>query len=312
RGAYDALLCQSSLLVGENLERVDIMINYDMFDRPQTYEHTTQFHKQAPGLHRTIVNLLTSRELGYLGPIKAQCLIDFVETPLPGEDEVMSLCARRIVTAINCEAQEIELGQCEILAQKIFEDRASCITALAFLLRNYLGQQSGFKKTQGEPGESQRRPHRLPMDKRRPDRRDKRTESLGPSSEERPEASYEHKNQKPAPLEGVSRLYITLGKRDGFVDLASLAQYLSEKSGVDLGHFSGSGMVRDHSAHVEVDEDVAETIINALHNSERPKTKELEGEEAQSPVICEKARGMAPRPYRRPAPQRRRSNYSRH
>ena len=42
------------------------------------------------------------------------------------------------------------------------------------------------------------------------------------------------------------------------MDLASLAQYLSESSSVDLGHFSGSGMVRDTSAHIEVDEDVAE------------------------------------------------------
>jgi len=109
---------------------------------------------------------------------------------------------------------------------------------------------------------------------------------------------------------GICRLYVTLGKRDGFDDLASLAQYLSEKSNVDLGHFSGSGMVRDHSAHVEVDEDVAETVIAALHESPRPKSAMATNGEQSSPVICERARASSPRPHRRPAP-RRRPNFSR-
>ena len=70
------------------------MVNYDMFDRPQTYEQVTQFTKQAPGLTRCIVNIITNRELGLLGPIKAQCQIEMSEIALPSEDEVLDLCAQ--------------------------------------------------------------------------------------------------------------------------------------------------------------------------------------------------------------------------
>src|SRR5690606_5171757 len=78
-GSLNVVICQNSLLTGTSLEQIPYMFNYDMFDRPQSYEHSTQFNKQALGLQRCIVNLLTSRELGSLGPIKAQCLIDFSE-----------------------------------------------------------------------------------------------------------------------------------------------------------------------------------------------------------------------------------------
>ncbi len=314
RGAFDAIVCQSSLLAQQDLERIEIMINYDMFDRPQNYEHTTQFNKQAPGLSRTIVNLLTTRELGYLGPTKAQCQIDFVEAPLPTQDEVVTLSAKRIVAKLNQEAKDIELGQFEILAQKILEDAASSMPALAFLLRNHLIELAQVRKSDHEHLESPKRLSRSPIDNKRPLRHERgRVQELRPFSAERVDDSEEQKSQRPLVPEGVSRLYVTLGKRDGFMDLASLAQYLSEKSGVDLGHFSGSGMVRDHSAHIEVDDDMAETIIKALNNSERPRMgSEGEGEEAKNPVVCEKARGAAPRPYRRPVQQRRGRNFSRH
>jgi superfamily II DNA/RNA helicase len=308
-GAYNVLLCQSSLIAGHSLDHIEFMINYDMFERPQAYEHTTQFHKQASGLQRNIVNLLTSREIGYLGPIKAQCLIDFSEIPLPSDDEVMTLCAKRIARHINRDARDIELAQFDMLAQKMFDDPSSR-SALSLLLRNHLLQFGNLSKNETEiKNYHDRRSNRSSHDRKRPDRRDRNFNGSRPQEEEVAVAAQTTSQPLNNP-DGITRLYVTLGRHDGFLDLASLAQYLSEKSTVDLGHFTGGGMLRDTSAHIEVDEDVALDIIKALHESSRPNASSKENEEVRSTVICEKARAAGPRPSRRPL-QRRRPNFQR-
>lgn len=330
-GSADVVICQSSLLIDVSLENVAFMVNYDMFDRPSSYEHATQFNKQADGLTRTIVNLLSSRELGYLAPIKAQCLIEFTEMPLPPADEVMDMCAVRIRDALNHEASAIELAQFESLADKIFADE-NAGPARSLLLRNHLLGLTTRKRMDSEPREPReprdfrdRRSSRQGNDRRR-DRRDQDgspREAAKPREEREPRESREPREPRDinrnddddssrstsGTEEGITRLYVTLGRRDGLHDLASLAQYLSDKSGVDLGHFSGSGMIRDNSAHIEVDDDVAETLINALHNSPKPTPSVNEnGEEAL--VVCERARQTSsPRQNRRP--MRRRSNFQR-
>lgn len=310
-GSCDALVCQNSLLVGQGLENVAFMVNYDMFDRPQTYEQTTQFSKQAPGLQRTIVNLLTSRELGCLGPIKAQCLIDFTEMPLPADDEVMTLCAQRLIKSLNKEAEGMELGQFEVLAQKIFDDQSSR-PALSFLLKDYLLKASKPTRPEGESEDlRERRNGRSSYDRSRPDRRDRDREVNKSERGPREHGPNEQPNRSSGTPEGSTRLYVTLGRRDGLNDLASLAQYLSDKSGVDLGHFSGTGMLRDHSAHIEVDDDVAADIITTLHNSPRPGAPTSENGEEPNLIICEKARQSVQRPHHRRPMQRRRSNFQR-
>jgi ATP-dependent RNA helicase DeaD len=287
-GSIDVLLCQSSMLDTHSLENVSFMINYDMFDRPSQYEEATQFSKQAPGVERTIVNILTNRELGVLGPIKAQCLIEFTEMPLPSDDEVMTLCAKRILSSLKNEASLVELSQFEALAKKILEQEDSHV-AFSFLLRNHFSSKPQEKLAEYRD--------------RRPNRDRERTERPVRAEREQRERPQEDTQDE----SGISRIYITLGRRDNFHDLASLAQYLSEKSGVDLGHFSGSGMVRDNSAHIEVDSDVAQNIISALNDTLRPGS--TEGDEG-SKIVCERAK-QTPRPsFRRPQ-QRRRPHFQR-
>ena len=152
---------------------------------------------------------------------------------------------------------------------------------------------------------SERSPSRSQLDTR--ERRPSRLSSdRGRPGGER-EPGYQTSIPKPIQNsgEGTTRLYITLGRKDGFTDLASLAQYLSDASKVDLGHFSGGGMIRDTSAHIEVDDDVADNMIKALNNSARPNATG----DNDSPVICEMAKGPTfQRPHTR-YPQRRRPSY---
>lgn len=315
----DVVVCQSSLLSDHNLERVAYMFNYDMFDRPQAYEHTTQFNKQATGLTRTIVNLLTSREVSILGPIKAQCLIDFSEMSLPSGDEIVDMCAARIRDALNAEAASVELGQYEEFAQKIFSDPSSA-PGLSLLLRNYL--VGGITKAARPPRERYERSDRGDRGDRRErgpargqDRGDRGDRGRRPSPRHDRDTPHhdsgEHHEpnaQPPSLPDGITRLYVTLGRRDGLHDLASLAQYLSEKSSVDLGHFSGAGMIRDTSAHIEVDSDVADDIIKAVHDS--PRLGSGDSEE-NSPIVVERARQTTSRPHSHRRPQDRRRNFQR-
>lgn len=312
-GAIDAVVCQNSLLPDQALENVAFMVNYDMFDRAQSYEHVTQFSKQAQGLARCIINILTSRELGLLGPIKAQCQIEISEMPLPSEKEILDLCAKRILDGLLKEAQEVELGQFEELAKMIF-DNPSSEPIRSLLLRNYFLRNVKPVVRESEGRESRDRRNSRPNDRRRNDRNDRGVRGARPERMERreqgerddtPRENIDEQGHKSS-TEGITRLYVTLGRKDGLNDLASLANFLSDKSGVDLGHFSGSGMIRDTSAHIEVDDDVAEDIIKSVHETPRPS--QTAGEEPAL-IVCERARQTQGH-HRRPQ-QRRRPHYGR-
>ena len=337
RHNIDALICQNNMLSSVSLENIAFMINYDMIERPQVYEQTTQFNKQAPNVERHIVNLLSSRELGYLGPIKAQCLIDILLSDLPSSEEVVSLSAKRVLAQLSAEASLVELAQFESLAQQILI-APEALSILALLLRNHFlkaappitTSSAPRRNDRGERGERGERPERYERhDRRERAHRDRplphheARPARSSQTQAHPQASDRHIEQhidsleehdvkaapsvRPAP-EGSTRLYVTLGRQDNLADLASLAQFLSDRSGVDLGHFSGTGMVRDRSAHIEVDDEVAQAIIDAMHNTERPH---LGGESAEtSTIVCERARQATERPHRRP-PMRRGPNFQR-
>lgn len=293
----EILLCQNSLLASQNLETVPLMINYDMFDRPQVYEEITQYKKQASGVNRVIVSLISSRELGCLGPIKAQCQINFTEVPLVSDQEkILDLCVNRIILRINEEAKDIELSQYEDLAGKLLSHHEA-LNPLAYLLKKYLSSSSASNI----PSKTHE-PHELRERKTRYHHKDTNQER---ASHESYNKDHQDNNAPKSSPDGISRLYLTLGRKDGFVDLAALVQYVSQLSHIDMGHFSGGGMIRDTSAHIEVDEEVAEAVINAINNTARPDNQEGDM------VICEHAKGVRPRSNHRYMP-RRKPHYHHH
>jgi superfamily II DNA/RNA helicase len=326
RGEYDLIICQNKLLSGQDLSALPFMLNYDMPDRPQLYEQICQFNKQSTSEPRIIVNLLSSREFGVLAPIKAQCLIEFTEKPLPLEDEVLSNISARIVANINKEAAQVELGQFEGLAEKMLEQKDAA-PALGLLLRNYFLASQKASAENNSPRESRSHAPKKSYPERdarkRPEPRSREQEEaleeIPKGNERLPEPEdenhnvHEHESADHAG-EGITRLYVTLGRKDGLSDLASLAQFLSERSGVDLGHFSGSGMIRDHSAHIEVDDDVSDDIIAAVHETERPFRGQAGAAEADGHdnlIVCERARAsQAAKPHRRFVRRRGNSGHS--
>ena len=81
------------------------------------------------------------------------------------------------------------------------------------------------------------------------------------------------------------------------VGLVSAGLPFCEKSGVDLGHFTGDGNLRDHSSHIEVDAEVAQSIIDSISGSQRETQKHLTDENAK--LVCEISRGSRPRGFAR-------------
>lgn len=317
-------------------DNLELIINYDVPERAQQYDALMKHLKGESN----IVSLVSSRELSNLGSIKSQSKIDFLEESLPDDDTITKAVASRMIAVIKQVADETELGPyLEIAAEASKENAAP--EALALLLKNYF---SAPKEGPRPPREDRRprsshddrghrdrrepraertpndryeprepRPERAPNERYEP--REPRTERppqdryepREPRAERAPNDRYEPRESPPQADDGITRLYVTLGRQDGINDLATLAQHLSNVSGVDLGHFSASGMVRDNSSHIEVDSDVAEEIINALNGSLRPG--EPGDEQENNKVLCERARQNSG-PSRRP-PQRRHNNFRR-
>lgn len=64
------------------------------------------------------------------------------------------------------------------------------------------------------------------------------------------------------------RFFISLGRKDGFNQLAELAQHLAKLGNIDLGAFTGDGRLQDKSSFLEIDKDISQSFIAAieLHN----------------------------------------------
>ncbi len=120
-----------------------------------------------------------------------------------------------------------------------------------------------------------------------------------------------------APISPTVNLYVTIGRHDGVADLMALTRLLAEMSGVDDAHFTGAGDVRDHSSHLEVDAEVADKIVTAVHGKARPAAAgapthatapELAGEGPPSDgppaevrtIVCERAKTQPGDRRRRP------------
>jgi hypothetical protein len=279
--AFDILLCQNNLISGVDLHNVAFMINYDAIERPELYERITQYKTRTKNIRRIIINLLSNREFNFISSLKSYDPIEIDIVDLPSHDDVINLSSKRLITKLNDDAAALELGQYEELAQSMLEQKlnAKMVPAMALLLRHY------FLKSL-TPQDRPSLPPRAARESRVPEKQE------------------HHHEEKSA--SGSTRLYVTLGRQDGFNDLASLAQFLSERSSVDLGHFSGSGMLRDRSTHVEVDDEVAQRIIDAVHNSPRPELNQND----RAPIVCERARQNNERTQRRP-PMRRGAHFQR-
>lgn len=334
------LICQRSMVANESLQTVPLVVFYNMIERPDDYEAlTNNDNSNAPSSSRTFVSLVDSKEVGSINALKKQCSLNVEVQNLPSAAEVMKLSAKRIMKSLTEEAKSVELSQFQKIADLMLKE-GNIENIFAFLLREYLLKQK-FERPKSlddhrrshSYDDRSKRPRRdgdRNRDRDRGDRDDRRRAPVEDKavSEEKAHEPVAAAPKAKAPVavdmapqqdfadeeahdDGIARLYVTLGQKDGFKDLASLAQFLSKSSGVDLGHFSGSGMIRDHSAHIEVDSDVAVQIMDKVHGMSKPGSDNTDPASGEgNTIICERAKPSAPRNNRRHFGGHRRRSYN--
>jgi ATP-dependent RNA helicase DeaD len=322
---------------GIDISDLGHVFNYDLPEHDEVYVHRVGRTGRI-GKRGTAASLVRGKYLSHLSTLKKQFKVPFEEVPLPDEKEILWMQAERLAVQILEDASGVEMEQYRPVAEAMLA-RGDVKEIVAFLLRTHYSQGAQQRSRDDDaPPREAREPRGERGDRgdrgERPRRdRDERRER-GPRPERAPRAEGEG---APAHVEAgehathdrghghdgdhghdaaegefspstSTNLYVTLGRADGVADLGALTKQLAEWSGVDSAHFTGAGDVRDHSAHLEVDTEVAEKIIAAVHGRARaprasdvaaPATPAAEGEAATAtaapeprPIVCERAKSQ--------------------
>ncbi|MBI1947368.1 MAG: DEAD/DEAH box helicase [Deltaproteobacteria bacterium] len=299
-GELDLMVATDIAARGIDISDLGHVFNYDLPEHDEVYVHRVGRTGRI-GKKGVAVSLVRGKYLAHLAALKKQFKVPFDEIVLPDEKEVLWMQAERLAVQILEAAEGVEMEQYRPVAEAMME-RGDVKEILAFLLRTHFSANRPAPSRELEAdggGERAPRADRPPRDRgeRRPrfDRpRDERPEGAPPVGAEGVEVAAGEPAGEPTVDDASARnLYVTLGREDGVADLTALIAKLAALSGVDAGHFTGHGDVRDHSSHVEVDAEVAEAVVAGVHGKPRgDKTYVPEGatEAVPQTILCEPAK----------------------
>ena len=296
-GELDLMVATDVAARGIDISDLGHVFNYDLPEHDEVYVHRVGRTGRI-GKRGTAVSLIRGKYLSHLTSLKKQYKVPFEEITLPDEKEILWMQAERLAVQILEDASGVEMEQYRSVAEAML-GRGDVKEILSFLLRTHYAQQP---RRNDDDGDSAPREARAPREPRRDDRaREERAPrpprepraDLPPPSRAATEGLTGDGADGEAVLEATAtNLYVTLGRADGIADLPGLAKFLGDMAGVDVAHFTGAGTVRDHSSHIEVDNDVAEKIIAAANGKPRPVVEgapkpidpNAESAEAKAPV----------------------------
>jgi ATP-dependent RNA helicase DeaD len=262
---------------GIDISDLSHIFNYDLPEFDEVYVHRCGRTGRI-GKTGVAVSLVRGKYLTHLSSLKRQYNVPFEEVELPDEKEILWMQAERLALQLIEAADGVEVEQYRPVAESMME-RGDVKEILAYLLRQYFSDRRPPSASSGEerrPREAREPRGRRPRFERpegeapaaegaeaRPEGEDA---TLSPARDERPRREPRPPRQ---PETDAVTLYVTLGRDDGVADLSALIQKLSQLSGVDAGHFTGRGDVRDHSSHIEVDPESADQIAAGVHGKPR-------------------------------------------
>lgn len=332
-GSLDMIIATDIAARGIDISGLTHVFNYELPENDEVYVHRTGRTGRI-GASGVAVSLVRGKDVAQLGNLRNKFDLNFEEIALPSETELLWMQGERLAILLTEEADGVEVSQYRPVAEAMLS-RGDVGEIVAFLLRAYYSRTVEPMRSPEKEAPKHDKKHesrdRKPKERREP--REQR-EPREPREAREPEAAKPHhkpviilaKDRKPEivapvqppilaereeeeddtganddmeagdePREDFKRLYITLGRNDGFASLSSLMHYISLTSGVDLGHFTGMGHVRDTSSHVEVDMEVAGAIINAMNGrSKSTSAAPSESGEPAPTVLCEEAKGNEP------------------
>lgn len=258
-GQLEILIATDIAARGIDITGLTHVFNYELPDNPESYVHRTG-RTGRMGQIGTAVSLIRGKDGLLLDQLKKSFGVDYEEVSMPPDSDILWMQGERLAVLLTEHADGVEISQYRPIAASMLA-RPDLSEILAFLMRSHfakIGQQTQFTKpTKPTP----QRPARF---------------------EKQPEPAHK-------------QIYITLGRQDGFNDLTTLANHVSEISKIDLGHFTGLGNLRDTSSHLEVDTEVAEKIKAAVHGQPRPSG-------VTETLICDIAQPKPRRPFQKRRP----------
>ncbi|MEI6806385.1 MAG: DEAD/DEAH box helicase [Myxococcaceae bacterium] len=256
-GQLEILIATDIAARGIDIAGLTHVFNYELPDNPESYVHRTG-RTGRMGQIGTAVSLIRGKDALLLDQLKKSFGVDYEEVRMPADSEILWMQGERLACLLTEHADGVEISQYRPIATSILT-RPDLSEILAFLMRSH------FSKV-GQSAPEQARPPRKPVAPR-----------------------------PTPPPPAFKQIYVTLGRQDGFNDLTALANHVSELSKIDLGHFTGSGNLRDTSSHLEVDTEVAEKIKTAVHGLPRASG-------VTETLICDIAQPKPKRPFQKRRP----------
>jgi ATP-dependent RNA helicase DeaD len=299
-GELDMMVATDVAARGIDISDLDHVFNYDLPDFDEVYVHRSGRTGRI-GKKGTAVSLVRGKYETHLTSLQKEFEVPFEQLDLPSEKEILWMQAERLATQLLEQAEGVEVGQYRPVAESILE-RGDVKEIVAYLLRSHFAAPAPAPREDREDRDYDRdRDRDRDRGRGRRDRRD-RDDGERAARDDRDDDREEEQEDST-----VANLYVTLGREDGVEDLAALTAMLAEMTGVDEGHFTGSGSVRDHSSHIEVDAEVAEKVIEGVHGKPRggddeaeeveakaegEEGEDAEGDEPRGPrtIVCERAR----------------------
>ena len=292
-GELDLMVATDIAARGIDISDLGHVFNYDLPEYDEVYVHRVGRTGRI-GKKGVAVSLVRGKYMAHLANLKKNFKVPFEELELPDEQEILWMQAERLAVQILEAADGVEMEQYRPVAEQMMT-RGDVKEILAFLLRTHFSERKS------------RAPATYDSDVTRSDRsprlerpRDDRPRDPAPPRDDRPR---EPRPPRAEAADGVapqagdeakgSNLYVTLGREDGIPDLTALIAKLGELSGVDAGHFTGIGDVRDHSSHIEVDAEVAARVVAGVNGKPRgSKTyvPEAGGDPLPQTISCEPAK----------------------
>jgi ATP-dependent RNA helicase DeaD len=279
----DLLISTDIAARGIDISHLPFVFNYDLPDFDEVYVHRCGRTGRI-GRKGTAVSLIRGRYMSNLSAIQKNFQVEMEKLSLPPEKEIIWMQANRLAEQLLEAANGVETSQYREVAEAL-EERGDTKEVLAFLLKSHFGKPAASSSSSAEKNEK-------PQRKRAP-REDR------PQREDAPEEDVEADSP-------FANLYISLGKDNGINDITELMNALAEIAGVDPALFNGAGHLRDHSSHIEVDKEVAETIKEKVNGAGYPEKFGSEKLEDDAVMVCDLARPRRKRPPQRRGPRNRR------
>ncbi len=292
-GTLDMIIATDIAARGIDISGLTHVFNYELPENDEVYVHRTGRTGRIGSLG-TAVSLARGKDMTQLANLRQKFELDVQEQALPSVGEIMRLQAERLATALTEEADGVEFSQYLPVAKSMLQ-RADITEILAFLLRNFYVKNAENRVYTSKPEQVKSKIQVQPTQPPLTLVPKTKAPPLTPAPRIKVEPRKEKIEVTPAPTQNFesefTRLYVTIGRQDGFADLTQLVHHLSLETGVDIGHFTGMGNVRDTSSHVEVDTEVSEKIIQAMNGRHKAIDPQKQSkEEAPAQILCEVAK----------------------